>query len=250
MSTKDTKILFEGWRKFLSEVSQDQLETEAEEPSHELRKTASKKTHLAIFDFDGVLFTPAPSPVKAMSYYWSNTVGSLSGTPIDQGVSKAKELNTDHTIVILTARTLVDKERADKNGKKYGDIFNEFMSQQSTTELTDEAFAEKVAEILGFMPEKIVRTNKQFNSAMYKKDEFPLIVREFVKPTGKRHNVKFFDNDSKTLNAVAGVPLQMGDKVVIDYEFYLTTESFETPTIKKSTSAERKGETTPEEEAE
>ena len=83
---------------------------------------------------------------------------------------------------------------------------------------------------------------------MYKKNRFADIVRGFVKPNKQRHNVKFFDNDKKTFNAVVDVPLQIGDKYVIDYEYYLTTNGFDVPTVTKSTSTEKKSkETTPEE---
>lgn len=247
-SRKETKVLIEGWRKFLTEA--DYSVYEAEEPGNDLRDSASKKTHLAIFDFDKTLFNPAASPVPSMQYYWGNTVASMAGTPMSDGMSKIKELSVDHTIVILTARAVVDKERKDKTGKSYGEIFNEFMVQQSTSELTDDIFAAKIAEILGFSPDAIVRGNKGFNSAMYKKEKFPDIVNQFVGTKKGTYEIKFFENDPKTFNAVVDVPLKISDQVKINYKYYLVTESYQDPKVQKSTSEVRKGETTPEPEKE
>lgn len=247
-SRKETKVLFEGWRRFINEANIGVYE--GEEPGNDLRDSASKKTHLAIFDFDKTLFNPAPSPVPSMQYYWGDTVASMAGTPIAEGLRRIKELSVDHTIIILTARGVVDKERKDKTGKSYAEIFDQFMQQQSTSELTDDIFASKVTEILGFSPDTIVRSNKGFNSPMYKKEKFPEIVNQFIGSRKGTFNIKFFENDPKTFRHVLDVPLKIADQVKVEYEYYLVTESYTEPKEKKTTTDVRKGETTPEPESE
>lgn len=245
-SRKETKVLFEGWRKFLAEAT-GYYTSEVQEPSNEIQDSASKKTHLAIFDFDGTLFNPVSSPVPGMQYYWGNTVASMSGTPIAEGVNKVKQLSVDHTIVILTSRAVVDKERLDKAGKKYGDIFNQFMQQQSTSELTDDIFAAKVEEILGFRPESIIRTNKEFNVAMYKKNNFSNVVNNFIGSRKGTFYIKYFEDLPKAFNAVVDLPVKIGDRLKVVYEYYLVSDSFDEPKVTKSSTEARKGETTPEE---
>jgi hypothetical protein len=236
-SRKETKMLFEGWRSFLSE-------SDVGEPSHEVSDAGSKKTHLAVFDWDGTIFNPVESPNKSMQYYWNNTLASTAGQPISAGVQLAKSLHMDHTICILTSRTIVDKKAVEKKtGKTYAEVFAQFMSDQNTSELTEEMFAKHVQSVLGFMPESIIRTNNSFNQAMYKKDEFPVVVRNFVKNKVKRHVVKYYDDDKKALEAVAGTMPQVSSN--IHYQLYLAPDY--TTAVHDYTSIEKRhGDTSPE----
>jgi hypothetical protein len=69
MSRKDTKLLFEGWRRYL---------TEAEEPAAE----GGAETAVHVYDFDGVLATFSPD-LKQKFFEQSKAAGSkITGTEI------------------------------------------------------------------------------------------------------------------------------------------------------------------------